>query len=114
MTPPDQTGAELIAAERCRQQTSEGCTLSHDDTHTQCELLGAAINYVDFARFGIQFGRTDGVTFYRGLPPMLESWPRDWPHEQFKPNPDDPIRDLVKAGALIAAEIDRLQRKASR
>jgi len=28
----------------------------------------------------------------------------------FKPTPDDHIRQLTKAGALIAAEIDRLQR----
>ncbi|MEM5768085.1 MAG: hypothetical protein AAGU23_06610 [Bacillota bacterium] len=31
--------------------------------------------------------------------------------EKRKPTPDDRIRELKKAGALIAAEIDRLQRK---
>jgi hypothetical protein len=36
-------------------------------------------------------------------------WP--WDQEWWKPS-DDPIRNLAKAGALIAAEIDRLQRKA--
>lgn len=35
-----------------------------------------------------------------------------WPFSQewWKPTPDDRIRELAKAGALIAAEIDRLQR----
>jgi hypothetical protein len=37
-------------------------------------------------------------------------WP--WDDEWYKPTPKDPIRQLVKAGALIAAEIDRFQRKA--
>jgi hypothetical protein len=36
------------------------------------------------------------------------SWP--WDAEWWKPSPDS-VRNLVKAGALIAAEIDRLQRK---
>lgn len=38
--------------------------------------------------------------------------PREWPWDAswWKPSPD-PIANLVKAGALIAAEIDRLQRK---
>jgi hypothetical protein len=35
-------------------------------------------------------------------------WP--WDPSWWKPSPD-PIRNLVKAGALIAAEIDRLQRR---
>jgi hypothetical protein len=34
-------------------------------------------------------------------------WP--WSKKWWKPS-SDPIRNLVKAGALIAAEIDRLQR----
>lgn len=35
-------------------------------------------------------------------------WP--WDKSWWKPTPDDRIRELIKAGALIAAEIDRLQR----
>lgn len=38
-------------------------------------------------------------------------WPRRWSPDWYKPT--NAIRDLVKAGALIAAEIDRLQRKGS-
>lgn len=33
------------------------------------------------------------------------------PCERWEPT-GDPVRDLVKAGAMIAAEIDRLQRRA--
>jgi hypothetical protein len=40
---------------------------------------------------------------------MYIFWP--WDQDWWKPSPD-PIRNLVKAGALIAAEIDRLQRLA--
>jgi hypothetical protein len=36
-----------------------------------------------------------------------EGWP--WDEKWWKPS-TNPIRNLVKAGALIAAEIDRLQR----
>jgi hypothetical protein len=35
-------------------------------------------------------------------------WP--WDREWWKPTPNNRIRELAKAGALIAAEIDRLQR----
>lgn len=33
-------------------------------------------------------------------------WP--WSDEKWNPEPDNRIRELAKAGALIAAEIDRL------
>jgi hypothetical protein len=39
-------------------------------------------------------------------------WPPSWSYNWWKPS-DDPIRNLVKAGALIAAEIDRLQRRSN-
>jgi hypothetical protein len=35
-------------------------------------------------------------------------WP--WNFKWWKPHPDNRIRDFEKAGALIAAEIDRLLR----
>ena len=40
---------------------------------------------------------------------ILRLWP--WSDKWWKPS-DDPVRNLVKAGALLAAEIDRLQRGA--
>ena len=36
-------------------------------------------------------------------------WP--WDELFWNPSPDDPVRQLAKAGALIAAEIDKLQRR---
>jgi hypothetical protein len=90
-------GMELIAAERQRQMTAEGWTPEHDDTHTHGQLLSAAYCYFWMAR------DLEKVTTC----PFAWPWERSW----WKPS-DDPVRNLVKAGALIAAEIDRLQRLA--
>lgn len=93
-----QTGTELIAAERQRQVAQEGWTLEHDDEHDDGELLQAARCYLSL--------NPD----YPHLTGAALDWP--WHPDWWKPSPD-PIRNLVKAGALIAAEIDRLQRKAA-
>lgn len=82
------TGIELIAAERKRQVEAEGWTLEHDDNHKTGELSDAAACYA--------------------LGKRTAAWP--WSIDWWKPTPDDRVRELVKAGALIAAEIDRLQR----
>ena len=50
-------------------------------------------------------GVKNGPTDYRNEEP-----PDSWPWDEGDWNPQDPERDLVKAGALIAAELDRLQR----
>lgn len=89
-------GAELIAAERHRQEREEGWSPSHDDDHDDGELVDAAIAYAAAAT-----GDADDVI-------ELGLWP--WHGEWWKPSPADPYRDLAKAGALIAAEIDRRQR----
>lgn len=86
------TGIELIAEERQRQIEKEGWTHEHDDDHNDQSLLGAAVCYAERTLMG------EGRTTY--------NWP--WDEKWFKPTDD--IRNLVKAGALIAAEIDRLQR----
>lgn len=85
------TGAELIAAERERQTVVHGWDPVNDAAYTRSQLPKAAICYALHAMK--QFG---GVPFL---------WP--FPARWWKPT--EPIRDLVKAGALIAAEIDRLQ-----
>lgn len=85
------TGSELISAERYRQIVDEGFLPEHDAKYGT-ELRHAASSYL---RLGI------GV----GVEPPI-SWP--FPANWWKPS-NDPIRNLVKAGALIAAEIDRLQ-----
>lgn len=103
------TGASMIAAERRRQVEVEGWTAEHDDTeHANGELARAAAAYALSAtpiyRLPILLART-----MKGI--IDDLWP--WEPEWFKPKgkPDAVIRSLVKAGALIAAEIDRRLRK---
>lgn len=83
----DKTGVELIAIERKRQIDEEHWSPEHDDDHDYNELARAAACYA--------IGND-------------ENWP--WDEECWKPSPDNRIRELEKAGALIAAEIDRLLR----
>lgn len=94
-------GAELIAAERKRQVEVEGWTPEHDDEHADGQLVEAAMCYA-----------RSSVRMLFGMAKLALVFPRhNWPWEQhwWKPS-EDPIDNLVKAGALIAAEIDRLQR----
>lgn len=86
-------GVTLIGLERQRQIDVERWTPEHDDTHTDDEFLLAAGSYIS-ATMGND--RT-----------MPSYWP--WADETWKPA--EPMGNLVKAGALIAAEIDRIQRR---
>ena len=98
------TGIELIAAERARQVEKEGWTAEHDDQHDNEDLALAACYYALPAPIHIDCGRGG----YSIEPEDL--YPSEWSSAWMKRR-DDKIRNLVKAGALIAAEIDRLQRK---
>lgn len=90
------TGLELIAEERQRQIESKGFCAERDDTYVKLELLKASACYVAAEEMReIDFD-------------VSEVWP--WPMETWKPSPDNRIKELQKAGALIAAEIDRLNR----
>jgi hypothetical protein len=93
------TGVQRIAAERRRQIKEEGYKAENDDQWDENELAMAALCYVlpNFCRFSLFLGRY---------------WP--WQREWWKPTPNNRIRELEKAGALIAAEIDRLQRRQRR
>lgn len=117
------TGVELIAVERKRQIEEEGYTDEHDDGRTDSSLARAAICYAAPERLYIVRNHAAGPAFY-------DPWPDDWPpsfdkryaygegkelHGNYPPRPETCTRKerldlLVKAGALIAAEIDRLQR----
>lgn len=93
---PD-AGVGEIAVERRAQIDRWG--LDHDDEHKLGELLLAALCYLQDAR---RADRSDVVT---------EVAPPWWPFEPESWHPShDPVCELVKAGALIAAEIDRLRR----
>lgn len=99
------TGIELIAEERAAQVTREGWTAEHDDKHDAGELASAAACYTVHASCQIHPYDGNGIEDIGTVP-----W---WPWDRSWWKPKDPIRNLVRAGALIAAEIDRLQRKQS-
>lgn len=75
-------------------------TREHDDTHTNGEMSGAA------ACYAIAANELSSSPPYLN-PPNMSLWA--WDFRWWKPG-RCAIRCLVKAGALIAAEIDRLQR----
>lgn len=92
-------GALAIVRERLRQVTVEGYQPEHDEQYTGRELAWAAFCYIDRAL-------SDNSS--NPVPP--QAWP--WDARYWKP--DGPVRMLVKAGALIAAELDRLMRERDR
>lgn len=96
------TGIELIAEERAEHRTREGYSDNHDDQHRAGEIAMAAVCYAlpSWVREHPTVGQVK--SFYARF------WP--WEPEDWKPSPKDRVRELVKAGALIASEIDRLQR----
>ena len=88
-------GVELIAAERKRQIEEEGWTAEHDDhMHGMGALATAGACYAAFTA-----GRVSKEV------PGIWPWDRKW----WKPDLNQ-LRNLAKAGALIAAEMDRLMR----
>jgi hypothetical protein len=110
------TGAELITAERERQIKEEGWTAEHDDEHIEGELALLACCYASPVLLYREKRYPKGIFFEDPYP---DSWLVIWDKrvrngDTIIPNCKIPtktyIRQLVKAGALIAAEIDRLQR----
>lgn len=101
-------GIELIAEERQRQIDVEGYTKQHDSHHQASEFLSAVLAYVEAARAGVSYqesGNINEAEIYMAKRDKRIFFP--WGEANFKPTTD--VRDLVKAGALIAAAIDRLQ-----
>lgn len=94
---PSDAAIEVLA-ERRRQIEKEGWTPEHDDEHAGGSMAAAAGCY---ALYADAYPNT-------GQPPA--SWP--WVAECW--NPKDRRRNLVRAGALILAEIERLDRLAAR
>ena len=95
-------GIQLIAAERTRQIEDEKYSSRHDDQHNRGEMVGAAIQYASLV-----YTATSDPNHKLSTLPVPMFWP--WEEKTWRPS-DDIVRNLVKAGALIAAEIDRLQR----
>jgi hypothetical protein len=85
------SGIELIRDEREKQIVKHGYTVQNDvETTTTGELIKAAESYIESSE------GFDGLG--------LDHWP--WNKMYYKP--ESMKRDLIKAGALIAAAIDRL------
>lgn len=96
-------GARDVLAERRRQVKVEGWTPEHDDEHAKGEMAEAAAAYALHAS-GFRDSERLGTRYRIKVP--HPAWP--WSIEWWKPK--DPRRDLVRAGALILAEIERLDR----
>ena len=102
------SGIERIAAERKRQVEKEGWTPEHDDEHADGSLALAAVCYATPVQL---YELSGGKAFMTFQDPWPESWDEDWDKRPQKtPTNAQRIRMLEKAGALIAAEIDRLLR----
>ena len=95
--------ASDVLAERQRQVEKEGWTPEHDDEHLRGTLSRAAGCYVTTAHLCMEANLKDTTDFGPTL-----SWP--WDVKWWKPT--TPRRDLVKAAALILAEIERIDRAA--
>ena len=89
---------EAIEAERQRQIDEEGWTSEHDDTHSDREMLRAAIIYT--------WHGTD-----HEAPLRPNDAPLGWPWETQWWKPKDRYNNLIRAGALCLAEKDRLRRR---
>ncbi|CAM7343316.1 Ead/Ea22-like family protein [Klebsiella michiganensis] len=83
-----------VLAERQRQISFEGWTPEHDDKHSDGEMALAASSYA----------------LYAHKRPIAPAIPYNWPWEPEWFKQQGARRDLVKAGALILAEIERLDR----
>lgn len=90
------SGAEQIAIERRRQTEGLGFTPEKDMAYRSGELIDAALAYAEAAAS------------------LSDRCPSVWPWSENTWKPKSPLENLVRAGALIAAEIDRLQNETER
>lgn len=123
-TPPRiMDGVDRIASERIRQVREEGWTTEHDDEHADESLAMVAAWYAAPETIFVHGTRRVQVNASRGIDQdvyryevrdvsgIWEAWPESWDRAWDKREKHDRIRQLEIAGALIAAEIDRLLRQ---
>lgn len=103
VNPHRQQILDEVAHERQRQITVHGFGVEHDDEHRGGELAVAASCYALAA--GIS---NRGDLLVRGHLPLHWPWDGQW----WKPK--TPRQDLVRAAALIVAEIERIDRAEQR
>lgn len=103
-----------VIAERARQVVAEHFVAAHDDHHVRGELAKAAAAYTvhsiviaDLRARGMDAASIEQVAAQGGLPKF---WP--WQRSWWKPTTQR--RNLVKAAALLVAEIERLDRAEAR
>lgn len=99
-----------ILKERQRQVSGEGWTPEHDDEHEGGALASAAACYAHHAQWLLRERKRGDKAPDINDPIVYELWPFD--EEWWKPK--DARRDLVRAGALILAEIERIDRAAGK
>jgi hypothetical protein len=97
-------GVKAIADERERQLQAEGFTRDSDQQYRRGELAKAATAYVQLAAMDLEAGGRSHIAWHG----PAAVWP--WAPEWWKPV--DARRDLVRAGALIAAQIDLIDSQA--
>lgn len=117
------TVIEEIAAERTRQISKEGWTPEHDDEHNKGQMARAAAAYAYFgslpetdllAERDRERGKQRGSFVHFIISQLFPVWGTaygGWGWEWWKPT--NRRRDLIKAAALIVAEIERLDRAAA-
>lgn len=92
---PFSRAARDILAERVRQISQEGCTNEADDKYTGCELAAAAATYALCTK-----PSQLSVCGVNAWPWSAQAW-----------NPSHYRGNLVKAGALMLAELERIDRR---
>ena len=105
-------GIERIAAERQRQIEEVGWSPDHDEAHIESQLALAAVVYAlpeTWRTKSLLMGSLADALWpctyvYNAQGEAYQIYER-W---QLKFSPENRVRELEKAGALIAAEIDRL------
>lgn len=95
--------AQDVLAERRRQVESEGWMPEHDDQHEYGQMASAAACYALTASGDREIRLSHSLTLSIAWP-----WDKDW----WKPT--TPRRNLIKAGALILAEIERIDRASTK
>ena len=107
-----------IADERRRQVTKEGWTPQHDDDeHGTDDLACAAACYAlpdDMREMMLSKQRRAPAFRARFRTTTTHLWRHIWPFTEDWWKPKDRRRDLVRAGALIVAEIERIDRAKER
>jgi len=100
------TGIELIMWERKRHE-GKGYTAEYDDLFTAGQLAKAAACHAVFEIEGDDTFVVEGLGTGPGIPDDAYPWEPELDSREHHSR----IENLVVAGALICAEIDRLQRQ---